>query len=162
MSDVKVKQSDVLNVNQCFFLDARRRSGRDCVKKFVGPSLTDQSSKQQQDVNNIVKQYALMGYTAGTFQDMAEQVYADAKAFTDTTQIPDLMTAHNMFASAKEQFIQTVPAQIREQFGHDAMKFYNFVMDEKNEAQVKAMFNIKNMPAPSAEQLAEGNEQKKE
>ena len=162
MSDVKVKQSDVLNVNQVFFLDAKRRSGRDCVKKFVGPSLTDQSSKGQQDVNNIVKQYALMGYTSAMFQDMAVQVYADAKAFTDTTQIPDLMAAHNMFASAKEQFVQTVPAAIREQFGHDAMKFYNFVMDEKNETQVKAMFNIKNMPVPSAEQLAEGNEQKKE
>lgn len=160
MASSEVKQSDVLSVNQCFFLDAKRRSGRDCVKKFIEPSLTDQSSKHQQDVNNIVKQYALMGYTAGTFQQMAEQVYADAAAFTDTTQIPDLMTAHNKFADAKEQFIQTVPAAIREQFGHDAMKFYNFVMDSKNEAQVKAMFNIQNMPAPSVEQLAEGNEKK--
>ena len=41
MASNEVKQSSVLNVNQCFFLDAKRKSKIDCVKKFSQPSLTD-------------------------------------------------------------------------------------------------------------------------
>ena len=89
-----------------------------------GPSLTRQSSKDECDINRIMRKFEKTGILE--HRNTFEGSYGD---FTDTPQdyheaIQQVMDAQDMFMS--------LPAKVRRQFGNDPAEYLDFVADPQN------------------------------
>ncbi|QCS36517.1 minor capsid protein [Capybara microvirus Cap3_SP_442] len=141
-----------------FYLDANRRSKVNTKYSFKNPSLTQQCYAGECDINNIIKQYSLLGYTSQNFRDLSQRVMSDASKFTDASFQGDLLDYHMRYEEVQQSFVNTVPAKIRERFSHDPMAFYRFVSDPKNMDAFKQMFgSLGNFSVPTADQLSDAN-----
>jgi len=97
------------------------------IAKNTGiPSRTKQASKDECDVNNIVKKYTQSGVL--THVRMSQPQYGDF------TQVADYQTALNAVMQAQETFSQ-LPPKIRARFGNDPGQFLEFMEDPKNDAE---------------------------
>lgn len=83
---------------------------------------TQQSFKDECDINEIVRRFGLTGELP---DDLRMPVSGD---FTGVT---DFQSAMNVVRQAQEEFLR-VPAEIRERFNHDPGKLVAFLGDEKN------------------------------
>lgn len=86
------------------------------------PSMTVQSSKDECDINTIVKRFGLTGTMPAA---MIPPSYADYEG------IFDFHTAMNAVREAGESFM-LMPADVRAEFQNDPQRFLAFCSDSKN------------------------------
>lgn len=93
------------------------------------PSKTQQSMREEADINTIVRRFGLTGQMPTGIR---------MPQFGDFTSVVDYQTALNAVIAAQESFMR-LPADIRKQFGDDAGAFVEFCSDPKNEADLIKM-----------------------
>jgi len=104
-----------------FSMQVKHRAATKVPPMEPGP--TEQAHKDDCDIQTILKRYQQTGVVQhnnsvqGHYDD-----YIDAPTFQD---------AQNAIAEAKSMF-ESVPAQIRRDFGNDPAQFLAFVQDESN------------------------------
>lgn len=100
-------------------------------KGFVcsGISKTDQSFKDECDVNKIMEKYkSIENYNAV----MALQNPGRPKPqFGDFSSVPEFTAAQNVIAQASELF-EALPSNIRDRFNNSPARFLEFMSDESN------------------------------
>lgn len=99
---------------------------------FKGESKTDQSFKDDCDVNKIMEKYKTVeNYNAV----MALQNPGRAKPqFGDFADMPDYAAAQNVIVRARNMF-EALPSNIRDRFANDPAIFLEFMSDDKNKAE---------------------------
>lgn len=85
-------------------------------------SLTQQSFKDECDINEIVRRFGLTGQLPENFR---------APVSGDFTGITDFQSAMNAVVRAQEEF-DSLPAATREFFANDPQRLMDFVNDDKN------------------------------
>lgn len=109
------------------YFDAVGKSG-DPGLKCEDVSLTVQASKDECDINIIVKKYLRTGELPGVRQG----VYADL------SQMIDLRDAIHMVNDAQQAFME-LPAELRREFDNDPTKLVEFALDSKNKERAIAL-----------------------
>ena len=106
-----------------------KRHGVDDVDFSDDEGLTRQAHKDECDINNIMGQYLKSGLITHVREHEGEYgEYAEM----------DFHEAMNTVANAQSMF-ETIPAEIRNQFGNDPGAFIKFATDEKNRDQMVEM-----------------------
>lgn len=109
----------------------RTRGSRRRVFTPVGESnATDQSFKDECDINFIMKKYQKTG--------LLDHVNQYQGHYGDFSEAPDYHTALNKMNEAQEMFL-TVPSSIREIFNNDPGEFLEFVLDSDNEQEMREL-----------------------
>lgn len=101
-------------------------------------SRTNQSSKDEADINVIVRRF---GITGAMPQNVRLPMYGD---FTD---VVDFQTAQNAVIAARESFMQ-IPADVRARFNNDPQEFLEFVNDPNNLEEMYKLGLAKKPEAP--------------
>lgn len=97
--------------------------------RFKKPSLTDQSFKDECDINLIMEK-VLKGHPVS-------HINTNEAFYGDVSEIPDFTTATQMILDADNAFM-ALPAKIREQFKNDPAEFIEFCQNpDNNEALIK-------------------------
>lgn len=117
------------------------------------PTLTQQSFKDQQDINRIVKQYAKTGVAVQTTRiPMSE----------DFVGITDYHSAMNAIRAGDEAF-EALPSDIRERFHNDPAEFVDFCLDEANNEEAAklglAYRKFEELETPTAQPVGEPDAQ---
>lgn len=89
----------------------------------TGESLTKQSFKDECDINYIMERFQRTGILPD--QNPRQPVYGDFSS------VLDFQTAQAVIAESMIQF-QSLPAKIRERFGHDPVRFLDYVNKAEN------------------------------
>lgn len=124
----------------------KRKNGSVRVQYFSeAPSKTDQSFKQDCDVNNIMARFIKTG--------QVNHLAKGTAAYHDVSEVPDLDEALNIVAKAQEAF-DALPATVRRRFGNSPTEMVNFLVDPKNaqEAHNLGLLSeqtLKNLAPPS-------------
>lgn len=106
-------------------MEASDASGLTCPE----PTLAQQNSKDECDINTIVRRFGLTGELPS---NVRTPTYGD---FMDAT---DYHTAMNAVIAADAAFMQ-LPADIRTRFNNDAGSFVDFVSDDNNRAEAEKL-----------------------
>jgi len=103
------------------------------------PSLTQQSFKDQVDVNNIVKKYQ----TTGEWLHLTKKqgIYADV------SEITDYQESLYKIARAQDAFM-SLPGDLRQQFGNDPAQLLAFLQDPANREKAQQMGLIQKQDDP--------------
>ena len=101
-------------------------------------SLAVQSSKDECDINTIVKRFGLTGELPG---DVAMPQSGDY------SNVGDFHSAMNVVRQAQEEFLR-VPADIRARFANDPQKFTDFFADSDNQEEAIRLGLASRKPAP--------------
>jgi len=97
--------------------------------RFSKPSLTKQSFRDECDINNILRQFNVTGQLpAGSVQPQ----------YGDFSGITDYQSALNAVMAAQDSFLE-LPAKVRAKFDNDPAVFLDFVSDEANKDEMKAL-----------------------
>lgn len=93
---------------------------------FVEPSLTDQSQKDDCDVNRILAKFRETG-------SLVDPLHPGTRKpiFGDFTDFPDYQGALDIIIRSDEAFMQ-LPAKVRERFANNPQEIFDFLSDEKN------------------------------
>lgn len=93
------------------------------------PSLTRQEFKDEANVNNLLKRYALTG---AFYDPLTTQKAASRKPlFGDFTHFQDFQACQNAIIEAREAF-DALPVEVRERFNYDPAKLISFLSDDAN------------------------------
>ncbi len=87
------------------------------------PSLTQQSSRDECDINVIMKRFQQTG--------LLDHVKEQQGQYADVADVGDFQTAQNMVAQATTVF-ESLPSGIRADFDNDPAKFFDFAADPEN------------------------------
>ena len=112
------------------------------------PSRTQQSFKDECDINNIVKRYRETGVITHL---------ASSEAFyDDVSNVPDYQTALGVVMDAEEKFMQ-LPATVRKRFDNDPAQMLEFIQDDNNyeEAVSLGLLAKRIEQAPEASQVSD-------
>lgn len=106
---------------------------RDAISEDTGtfcadPSLADQSSKEESDINTIVRRFGISGHLPMNVQP---PVYADMDALRSPQECA------NLFIEAREAF-NRLPAAVRRRFDN-AQEFVEFCSLKENQAEIDAL-----------------------
>lgn len=99
-----------------------RAACEECCIEDWGPSLTQQSQREDADINTIVKRFGLTGTLP---QNVRVPEYGDFDG------INDYHTAMNAVTAAQSAFNQ-LPAGIRARFDNDPAKFHDYAVNPEN------------------------------
>lgn len=122
--------------------------------KFVEPSATLQSFKDDADINCIIARYE----NTGVLVDPSVPV-SRTPNFGDFSDLPTYQEAQNVIIAAKNAF-DTLSAKIRERFHNDPAAYYDFVrsLEKGSEAYDEAVrLGIVNEPSDSGHEVPPGN-----
>ena len=115
---------------------------REAVKvSFKQPSRTVQDSRDECDVNFIMRKYERTGLLKHRQQELK---------YGDFSQVVSYHEAMNVVATANSMFYE-LPSSIREKFDNDPGKFLEFAENPKNEAAMVEM-GLKNAPIVKPEE----------
>lgn len=89
---------------------------------------TDQSFKDTQNINSIMRRYSALGY------DYAKLPDATKGAYGDFTKVKSYEQALQMSLDVKNAFMK-LPSEIRKRFYNDPQKLNDFMMDPKNQEE---------------------------
>lgn len=108
-----------------------------------GPSRAIQSSKEESDINTIVKRFGLTGQVPSNIQTPLN---------VDFDSVFDYQSAMNLIIEADKAFA-AMPADVRKRFGNDAADFVDFVSDSKNQDEARRLglalpIVVEDTPAP--------------
>lgn len=122
----------------------------------VGPSLAQQSAKDECDINAIMRRYERTG--------LVDHVSTVQGRFGDFSNAMDYQSSLNAVMAAQESFM-ALPASLRAAFHNDPAALVAFVSDPENYDQAREMGlvppKVDTPPAdnaPEAPQPAEGGE----
>lgn len=103
------------------------------------PSMTKQEFKFESDINNVIKQFKP--------SQMAELLRQNLNAgnYVDLPDSYDYQEALDLTREAERQFL-TIPAKIRERFGHDPAVFLAFASDAANLEEMRSLGLAKPLP----------------
>lgn len=96
--------------------------------KFEDPSLAVQASREETDINNIVKRYMRTGELPQVRQGV----------FADISEMVDLRDAIHMVNEANQAFME-LPAEVRREFDHDPAKLVEFAQSTDPKDREKAI-----------------------
>lgn len=97
---------------------------------FVDPvSLTQQSSKDEADINTIVKRFLKTGVLPQG---------AENPRYIEFNEVFDFQTAMNAVVAAERSFM-AMPAEVRERFGNNPAKFVEFCSDKENLPEMRKL-----------------------
>lgn len=105
---------------------------------------TDQSFKEMQNVNNIMKKYRAVGINYNNMPNAAKGVYGD---FSD---VKDYRTAMQASLDVQHAFMQ-LPSDIRKRFQNDPQELAEFLNDPKNHEEAKRIGLLKETIIPEKE-----------
>jgi len=105
---------------------------------FSQPTLTQQHSKDQVDINNIMKRYIKTG--------VLDHVAKYKPQYRDNNSI-DYQESMNIVIKADEMFSE-LPAQARKQFNNDPAAFLDFVQDPANHDKLHEL-GLTEIPIPT-------------
>lgn len=94
----------------------------------LDPSLAQQSSKDECDINEIVRRFNLTG-------QLPEGV--SVPQYGDFSEVSDYHTAMNLVKAADAAFM-ALPAELRARFNNDAGAFVDFASDPANGAELSS------------------------
>jgi len=120
--------SDMTRVKNPITYDRDKNSDR---SKFVftRPSRTQQSFRDECDINNILRKFNITGQLpAGSVQPQ----------YGDFSGITDYQSALNAVMAAQDSFL-ALPAKVRSRFDNDPALFVDWVSDEANKDEMKAL-----------------------
>ena len=105
------------------------------------PSKTDQSFKDECDVNNIIAKFNKTGQISHLTKRQGQ--------YADVANIPDLHTASIQVQEAGQAF-KDLPAILRKKFNHDPINMIEYLQDPANDEEaVKLGLKVKlNQPEP--------------
>jgi len=107
---------------------------------FTRPSRTKQSFRDECDINNILRQFNVTGQLpVGSVQPQ----------YGDFSGITDYQSALNAVMAAQDSFL-ALPAKLRARFDNDPALFVEFVSDEANKDEMKALGLLREEAAPAA------------
>lgn len=118
---------------------------KDGPEAFLEASLTEQSFKDETDVNNIVKQFEQTG--------MLPSGTGPAARYGDFSEYPDFQTAQNIVVGANAAFA-ALPADLRDRFNNDPARLMAFIEDDTNLDEAVKL-GLVNKPSPSPESAVE-------
>jgi len=96
---------------------------------FVGSSRTQQSFRDECDINNILRKFNVTGeLPLGSVQPQ----------YGDFSGITDYQSALNAVMEAQDSFL-ALPAKVRARFQNDPAFFVEFASDEANKDEMKAL-----------------------
>jgi len=96
---------------------------------FARPSRTQQSFRDECDINNILRKFNVTGQLPlGSVQPQ----------YGDFSGITDYQSALNAVMQAQDSFL-ALPAKVRARFDNDPALFVEFASDEANKDEMKAL-----------------------
>lgn len=98
---------------------------------FVDPSMTQQSAKDECDINELVKRAIATGDTA-FFMDMRPREFVDCEIFSN------YQDAVNQINEIQNEF-NSLPASIRAEFNNDASEYIKFAADPNNIEECRSL-----------------------
>jgi len=98
-------------------------------KTFTQPTLTQQHSKDEVDINNIMARYVKTG--------VIDHVNKFQGQYTENRET-DFHTAQNIISRANSMFLE-LPSQVREKFHNDPGAFVEFVENPDNHDKLYEM-----------------------
>lgn len=110
---------------------------------------TDQSYKQQTDINYIMRKFRAVGIGMNNLPIQNKGVYGDF------TKVKDYQSALNSVINAQKSF-DKLPSNIRKRFSNDPAQLLEFLEDPKNikegiELGIYAQPSLPNTPEPKPE-----------
>lgn len=126
--------------------DMSTPEGRAVVARFVerdfskDPVLVTQADRNEVDINRIV---------ARVMKGQAVPVFNSEPFFGDVSELGGLQEAFMKVQEAEDLFMQ-YPAEVRERFDNDPVKFVDFLEDPANLDEAVALGLVVKRPAPSA------------
>lgn len=97
------------------------------------PGMTDQSQKDDCDINRIMARYRETGFLVDPLHPGTRQ-----PIFGDFTEIPDYQGALEVINAADAAFA-SLPAKVRDRFGNNPQQIFDFLSDEKNRDEAIAL-----------------------
>lgn len=97
------------------------------------PSMTKQSFKDESDINNILKRFLKTGVM--DFAQKNEPRYGDTTGLEFTQAMQTVAAAKSLFAE--------LPAHLRARFENEPAKFLDFVQDDNNREEARALGLLK-------------------
>lgn len=89
------------------------------------PSMTQQQFKDDADINNIIAKYQTTGVLGDPFVQPTR-----TPQFGDFSQLPSFQAMQNAIIASKNAFM-ALPSSLRERFGNDPAKYFEFVQGLK-------------------------------
>lgn len=122
--------------------------------KFVDPSATLQSFKNDADINCIIARYE----NTGVLVDPTVPV-SRTPEFGDFSEMPSYQDAQNVIIAARNAF-DALPSKIRERFNNDPAAYFDFVRSLKEgseEFDEAISLGIINKPVDSSHEVSSGS-----
>lgn len=104
-------------------INIRPNGSKKVTTTFEKPSKTDQSWKEDCDVNNIIRKFLKTGTIT--------HVNNKKSAYADVSEIPDLLEAVLQIKDAQDIF-DGLPSDIRKRFNNSPLDMVDFLQNEKN------------------------------
>lgn len=108
---------------------------------FLLPSMTKQSFKAECDINQILRKWQKTG--------LVEHVAQFDGRYDDVSGVVDYQDALGQVMAAEEAFA-SLPSGLRKRFENDPGKFMDFVLNDKNREEMRALGLLKEDPAARA------------
>lgn len=97
------------------------------------PTKTDQTQKEQCDINNIMKRYNKK------IQNVDSPILEKyAGSFFDSSQKPTYQTALNTLIEARNTF-ENLPSHLRKKFGNDPANMISYLQDSSNNEEAQKL-----------------------
>jgi len=100
---------------------------------------TDQSFKDSQNVNSIMRRYSQLGYRYENLPEVAKGTYGDF------TKVKDYKSAMETSIKVQDAFMQ-LPSEVRKRFYNDPQKLNEFMADPKNRQEAEKIGLLKPTP----------------
>lgn len=117
-----------MNVRNRFNYDYRAASD-DSALDTGTETPTQQSFKDECDINAIMKRFGVSGVLPATSREPLSGDFSNVGSYQDI---------QNLLIAAQDAFYE-LPADIRKEFGNDAMVYADFVSDEANRPKAEQM-----------------------
>lgn len=118
---------------------------------FTQPSLTDQSSKAQCDIGNILNRYVETGMLThvNPRSPLTGEVKlsSDGVPYYDFTSAPDDYRSSVEFIERARQSFAALPAAVRYRFGNDPGAMLRFLSDPSNRSEAVSL-GLVDLPPP--------------
>lgn len=119
------------------------------VTKNNEPSKTNQSFKDQCDINTIVSKFM----KTGEFNHLAKR----QGFYADVSQFPDLLGAHLIIKESEASFAR-LPAELRKEFGNNPLEMIEWLQNPENKQKAEEMglipkTEVQNKNQPKSEKL---------
>jgi len=117
------------------------KAGDESGLKCLDASRTQQSFKEECDINTIVRRFGVTGEVPASIKTPLQGDFADAMNFQESM---------DQIVAAREAF-QAMPSGVRKRFHHDPGEFVEFVSDASNRAEAEKLGLIVPPPPPTPE-----------